>query len=203
MDFAGFLAVALVVVVAPAPDMALVLRNTLAGGRIAGLATSAGTCSGLVVHASAAAFGLSALLLASSRAFTVVKLVGAGYLVFLGLRTFFRAGRKEQGGDTVVSVRPWAAFRQGVMTNVLNPKVAMFFVSLLPQFVQAGEGFVWRLLLLAGLFIAMGLVWLTAYTFALHSVGRFLRRGSIRRAIERVTGAALVALGMRLAFDRT
>ena len=88
------------------------------------------------------------------------------------------------------------------MTNVLNPKVALFFVSLLPQFVQAGEGFVWRLLLLAGLFIAMGLVWLTAYTFALHSVGRYLRRGSIRTAIERVTGAALVALGLRLAFDR-
>ena len=203
MDFAGFLAVALVVVVTPGPDMALVLRNTLAGGRIAGLATSAGTCSGLVVHASAAALGLSALLLASSRAFTVVKLIGAGYLVFLGLRTFLRAGRKEHGGDAVVSVRPWAAFRQGVMTNVLNPKVALFFVSLLPQFVHAGEGFVWRLLLLAGLFIAMGLVWLTAYTFALHSVGRYLRRGSIRTAIERVTGAALVALGMRLAFDRT
>ncbi len=203
MDLAGFLAVALVVVVTPGPDMALVLRNTLAGGRIAGLATSAGTCSGLVIHASAAALGLSALLLASSRAFTVVKLVGAGYLVFLGLRTFLRAGRKEQGGDAVVSVRPWAAFRQGVMTNVLNPKVALFFVSLLPQFVQAGEGFVWRLLLLAGLFIAMGLVWLTAYTFALHSVGRYLRRGSIRTAIERVTGAALVALGLRLAFDRT
>jgi len=97
MDFAGFLAVALVVVVTPGPDMALVLRNTLAGGRIAGLATSAGICSGLVVHASAAALGLSALLLASSRAFTVVKLVGAGYLVFLGLRTFFRAGGRNKG----------------------------------------------------------------------------------------------------------
>lgn len=202
MDFAGFLAVAVVVVVTPGPDMALVLRNTLAGGRIAGLATSAGTCSGLVVHAFAAALGLSALLLASSRAFTVVKLVGAGYLVYLGLRTLLRAGGAEQEGADVGSVGPWAAYRQGVMTNVLNPKVALFFVSLLPQFVQAGEGFVWRLLLLAGLFIAMGLVWLTAYTFALHSVGRFLRRGSIRKAIERVTGAVLLALGLRLAFDR-
>ena len=202
MDVAGFLAVALVIVVTPGPDMALVLRNTLEGGRIAGLATSAGTCSGLLVHAFAAALGLSALLLASSRAFTVVKLVGAGYLVFLGIRTFLRAGRTQRDGVNVGSVRPWAAYRQGVMTNVLNPKVALFFVSLLPQFVQAGEGFVWRLLLLAGLFIAMGLVWLTVYTFALHSFGRFLSRGSIRTAIERVTGAVLVALGMRLAFDR-
>lgn len=203
MDLGGFLAVAVVVVVTPGPDMALVLRNTLAGGRIAGLATSAGTCSGLVVHAFAAALGLSALLLASSRAFTVVKLVGAGYLVFLGLRTLFRAGRAEKAGADVGSMRPWAAYRQGVMTNVLNPKVALFFVSLLPQFVQVGEGFIWRLLLLAGLFIAMGLVWLIAYTFAIHSVERFLRRGSIRKAIERVTGAGLVALGLRLAFDRT
>jgi threonine/homoserine/homoserine lactone efflux protein len=203
MDLAGFLAVAVVIVVTPGPDMALVLQNTLAGGRIAGLATSAGTCSGLVVHASAAALGLSALLLTSSRAFTVVKLVGAGYLVFLGLRTFFRAGRSEQDGAVAGAVRPSTAYRQGVMTNVLNPKVALFFVSLLPQFVQEGDGFIWRLLSLAGLFIAMGLVWLIAYTFALHSVGRFLRRGRIRTAIERVTGAALVALGLRLAFDRT
>jgi threonine/homoserine/homoserine lactone efflux protein len=89
-----------------------------------------------------------------------------------------------------------------VLRNVLNPKVALFFVSLLPQFVQEGDGFIWRLLLLAGSFIAMGLVWLIAYTFALHSVGRLLRRGSIRTTIERVTGAALVALGLRLAFDR-
>jgi threonine/homoserine/homoserine lactone efflux protein len=203
MDIAGFLAIAVVIVVTPGPDMALVLRNTVAGGRIAGLATSAGTCSGLVVHAFAAALGLSALLLASSRAFTVLKLVGAGYLVFLGIRTVLRAGRREPDRADEGSVRPWAAYRQGVMTNVLNPKVALFFVSLLPQFVRAGEGFIWRLLLLAGLFIAMGLAWLTAYTFALHSVGRFLRRGSIRKAIERVTGAALVALGLRLAFDRT
>ena len=202
MDIAGFLAVAVVIVVTPGPDMTLVLRNTLAGGRVAGLATSAGTCSGLVVHALAAALGLSALLLASSRAFTVVKLVGAGYLVFLGIRTFLRAGRREPDERDTGAVRPWAAYRQGVMTNVLNPKVALFFVSLLPQFVQEGDGFIWRMLLLAGLFIAMGLVWLTAYTFALHSVGRFLRRGSIRTAIERVTGAALVALGLRLALDR-
>jgi threonine/homoserine/homoserine lactone efflux protein len=203
MDLAGFLAVALVVVVTPGPDMALVLRNTMAGGRIAGLATSAGTCSGLFVHAFAAAVGLSTLLLASSHAFTVVKLVGAAYLVFLGLRTLLRAGDAGEAGAGTGSVDPWTAYRQGVMTNVFNPKVALFFVSLLPQFVAAGEGFEWRLLQLAALFIAMGFVWLTVYTLALHSVGGFLGRGSIRRRIERVSGAVLVALGVRVALERT
>jgi threonine/homoserine/homoserine lactone efflux protein len=203
MDLAGFLAVAVVVVVTPGPDMALVLRNTLAGGRVAGLATSAGTCSGLFVHAFAAAVGLSTLLLASSQAFTVVKLVGAGYLVFLGLRTILRAGGAGQEAADAATVRPWAAYRQGVMTNVFNPKVALFFVSLLPQFVSPGEGFEWRLLQLAALFIGMGLVWLTVYTLALHSVGSFLGRGPIRRTIEHVSGAVLVALGVRVAFERT
>ncbi len=203
MDLSAFLPVALVVVVTPGPDMALVARNTLTGGRVCGLATSAGTCSGLLVHGFAATLGLSALLLASSRAFTVVRLAGAAYLVFLGLRTLVRAGRDEAAEAGVAVARPWSAYCQGVTTNVLNPKVALFFVSLLPQFIEAGDGFVWRLVALAGLFIAMGLVWLTVYTLLLHAVGSFLRRGAVRRSIERVTGALLVGLGVRLAVERT
>lgn len=209
MDLAGFLAVATLVVVTPGPDMTLVARNTFAGGRISGLATSAGTCSGLLVHAAAAALGLSAVLLASSQAFTVVKIAGGAYLIFLGIRTIVGAGRDASFREPEKAARepekaadPWAAYRQGVLTNVLNPKVAVFFLSLLPQFVDPGPGFAWRLLLLSGLFIAMGLVWLTVYTLALHAVGAFVGRPSVRTVIETVTGGVLVLLGARLALQR-
>lgn len=202
MDVAGFLAVATLVVVTPGPDMTLVARNTFAGGRISGLATSAGTCSGLLVHATAAAVGLSAVLLASSQAFTVVKIAGGAYLVFLGFRTILGAGREAAVREGARATDPLTAYRQGVLTNVLNPKVAVFFLSLLPQFVDPGQGSTWRLLLLSGLFIAMGLVWLTIYTFALHAVGATVDRPSVRIVVERVTGVVLVLLGGRLAFQQ-
>jgi threonine/homoserine/homoserine lactone efflux protein len=204
VDLPGFFAVAAIVVVTPGPDMALVMRNTIAGGRSAGLVTSLGTCSGLLVHATAAALGLSAILLASSRAFTVVKLAGAAYLVGLGLVALLRSRAAEPETPSSASRRisAWTAYRQGVLTNVLNPKVAVFFLSLLPQFVEPGEGSTVRLLLLASLFIALGLAWLTTYTLALDALGGVLSRARVRRAIERLTGAVLVALGVRLAFAR-
>jgi threonine/homoserine/homoserine lactone efflux protein len=126
MDLAGFIAIATLVVVTLGPDMTLVARNTFAGGRPSGLATSAGTCSGLLVHATSAALGLSAVLLASSQAFTVVKIAGAGYLIFLGIRTILGARREAPLRDGAKVTDPWAAYRQGVLTNVLNPKVAIF-----------------------------------------------------------------------------
>ncbi len=202
MDVLGFLAVAALVVVTPGPDMTLVARNTFAGGRVAGLATSAGTCSGLLVHATAAALGLSAVLLASSQAFTVVKIAGAAYLIFLGIRTIIGAGRDTSVREGDKATDPWAAYRQGVLTNVLNPKVAIFFLSLLPQFVDPGPGFTWRLLVLSGLFIVMGLVWLTVYTLALHAVSGFVDRPPVRRVIETVTGGVLLLLGGRLALQQ-
>ena len=203
MDLAGFLAVATVVVITPGPDMALVARNTLAGGRSSGFATAAGTCSGLLVHSIAAALGLSALLLASSQAFTIVRTAGAVYLVWLGLRGLLSSGRTSLGEpDRARAVPPWTAFRQGLLTNVLNPKVALFFVALLPQFAAPGERFGVRLLTLMALFIAMGLLWLAGYTVAIHAAGGFLNRASICRAIKRVIGAILVVLGLRLAFER-
>jgi threonine/homoserine/homoserine lactone efflux protein len=202
MDLAGFTAVATLVVITPGPDMALVARNTFAGGRLAGFATSAGTCSGLLVHATAAALGLSAVLLASSQAFTLVKIAGAAYLIVLGIRTVVGAGRERPPDDDSRASGPWMAYRQGVLTNVLNPKVAIFFLSLLPQFVDPGPGFTWRLLLLSGLFIVMGLVWLTVYTLGLHAVGAFVARPPVRRVVDTLTGGVLVALGVRLAVQR-
>ena len=158
------------------------------------------------MHATAAALGLSAVLLASSQAFTVVKIAGAAYLIFLEIRTIIGAGRGASVREGEKATDPWAAYRQGVLPNVLNPKVAIFFLSLLlsllPQFIDPGQGLTWRMLLLSAVFIVMGLVWLTVYTLALHAVSGFVDGPPVRRVIETVTGAVLLLLGGRLALQQ-
>jgi threonine/homoserine/homoserine lactone efflux protein len=160
--------------------------------------------TGQAVWAITTSAGVAALLLASEPAFAAVKLVGAAYLVFLGVQALlaaFRSGgfKAKIGADPRRALAPAAAYRQGVISNLGNPKMAAFFPSLLPQFAPGGEASFWALLLLGLLFCTLTLVWLTGYAFAVAKAGDFLRRPRIRRAIEGVTGAVLVALGLRLA----
>jgi threonine/homoserine/homoserine lactone efflux protein len=201
----AFAGVAAVIVVVPGPDMALVLRNGLRGGRRAALATALGVTVGLVAWAIAAALGLAALLHASAAAFAVLKLAGAAYLAVLGLRLLvdsFRRGGAGAAPGPPTHVQPSAAFRQGLLTNLLNPKVAVVFTTLIPQFVEPGGGAAARTVALAIVFVLMGLAWLTAYALAVTAIGRAFARPAVRAWIERVTGTVLVALGVRLAFER-
>jgi threonine/homoserine/homoserine lactone efflux protein len=196
-DVIAFIGVAALVVVLPGPDMALVLQNGLARGRRAAIETALGISAGLLVWAVAAALGIAALLHASAPAFTLLKLAGAGYLVWLGLNALRDAWR----GRPVVSGRrrKTSPFRQGLLSNLLNPKIALVFTTLIPQFVDAGDPAVTQTLLLAAIFIGMGLVWLTSYALLVAKVGALLERSAIRRLLNAVTGAALTALGVRLA----
>jgi threonine/homoserine/homoserine lactone efflux protein len=193
------------VIVTPGPDTALTIRNTLLGARRAGVFTALGVVTGQAVWALTTSAGIAALLLASKPAFTAVKLVGAAYLVFLGSQALLAAFRSGDWKETVLEDRPRrrlpaaAAYRQGVISNLGNPKMAAFFPSLLPQFAPSGEASFWALLLLGLVFCTLTLVWLTGYAFAVAKAGDFLRRPKIRRAIEGVTGAVLVALGLRVA----
>lgn len=200
----AFAGVAAVIVVVPGPDMALVLRNGLRGGRRAALATALGVNAGLVVWALAAALGIAALLHASATAFTVLKLAGAAYLVWLGLRLLLgsRRGRRAEAGAAGPALAAGAAFRQGLVTNLLNPKVAVVYTTVIPQFVVPGPGAAARTVALAATFVLMGLAWLTAYALVVAAVGRTLARPGVRAWIERAAGAALVALGVRLALER-
>ena len=197
----AFLIVSAVVIVTPGQDTALTIRNGLLGGRRGGIATAAGVSTGQAVWALAASAGIAALLKASEPAFVALRLVGAAYLVYLGGRTLVAAIRRESsktelGGSRRLSSR--AAYRQGVLSNLGNPKMAVFFTSLLPQFGHSFAG----LLALGLVFCTMTLAWLTAYAFAVARAGNFLRRPKIRRALDAITGAALVALGLRLAAER-
>jgi RhtB (resistance to homoserine/threonine) family protein len=203
-DVVAFIGVVAVIIVLPGPDMALVLQNALARGRRAAVETAVGINAGLLLWAVAAAFGIAALLHASAPAFTVLKLAGAAYLAWLGLRALREAWRDRPDASAHRSVRRLRSspFRQGLLSNLLNPKIALVFTTLIPQFVDADDPAVARTLLLAGIFIAMGLVWLTSYALLVAKVGTLLKRSAVRRLLNAVTGTVLTALGVRLAFER-
>jgi threonine/homoserine/homoserine lactone efflux protein len=195
-ELAAFLLVAVVVIVTPGPDTALTIKSSLAGGRRSGILTAAGVASGQACWTVAASAGLAALLVASEPAFVALKLAGAAYLVFLGAQALVAAVRGQR--HSAARARGGSSFRQGLLSNLANPKMAVFFTSLLPQ---SGSTF-WTLLGLGLLFAAMTLAWLTAYAVVVSKAGDLLRRSAIRRVLDAVSGAVLVALGLRLATER-
>jgi threonine/homoserine/homoserine lactone efflux protein len=203
--FPEFLAVSVVVIVTPGPDTALTIRNTLLGNRRSGIFTAVGVVTGQATWALATAVGVAALLAASERAFTAVKLIGAAYLIFLGAQALLAALRRRPRERVEEARRrlPAAfAFRQGLVSNLTNPKMAAFFPALLPQFAPEGGASFPALLALGLVFCSLTLAWLAAYAAAVARAGDLLRRPSVRRATEAVTGAVLVALGLRLAVER-
>jgi threonine/homoserine/homoserine lactone efflux protein len=205
VHFAEFLAVSVIVIVTPGPDTALTIRNTLLGDRRSGVFTALGVAAGQATWALATSAGIAALLVASKPAFTAVKLLGAAYLVFLGCQALLAALRRRPRTAIVGPRRLLAArvaFRQGLISNLGNPKMAAFFPALLPQFAPGGTTAFPVLLALGLLFSCLTLAWLTAYAIAVARAGDFLRRPSVRRVTEALTGAVLVALGLRLATER-
>ena len=200
-ELAAFLGIAILVIVTPGQDTALTIRNSLLGGRAGGVATAVGVSAGQACWTVAASVGLAALLVASEPVFVALKLVGAAYLVYLGLQALRQAIRPvtravERAGGAALA--PARAFRQGLLSNLGNPKMAVFFTSLLPQF---GSSF-WSLLALGLLFCTLTLAWLAAYSLAVARAGDLLRRPRIRRSLDAITGTLLVAFGIRLAAER-
>jgi len=189
---AAFVGIAAIVICTPGPDTALVVRNTLFGGRVNGVRTAAGIVLGIAIWTLAASAGVAALVAASRPLFDALRLVGAAYLIWLGLSTLRRGHRAE------IAARPGTGFRQGLLSNLGNPKIAVFFTSLLPQF---AAGFV-ALAALGALFCAMGAVWLTGYALLVARARGFVLRPRVRWALDLVTGTVLVAFGARLALAR-
>ena len=199
----AFLAVAALVIVTPGPDTAITIRSTLLGGRRAGVMTAFGVITGQACWSLAASAGVTALLVASEPAFLAVKFAGAAYLVWLGAHALWAAvhhdrvsGPSADGGATR-RVSPRLAYRQGLVSDLGNPKMAAFFTSLLPQF-AASFG---AMLVLGLVFCLLTWLWLALYATAVARMHAALRRPRIRRTIEAVTGTVLVALGLRLATE--
>jgi threonine/homoserine/homoserine lactone efflux protein len=205
-----FAIAALVLIMLPGPDQALITGSALVGGRSGGLLTMLGGVLGLTVHAGAAALGLSALLFASATAFTVLKVVGAVYLLWLGVQMLWSAMRSRGSpvADEAVAapqprpLRRSAYLRQGFLSNALNPKVALFFVTFLPQFLSASAGSGApraEALLLSGVFAVLYLAWFGLYVAAVDRLGRWLRRPRVKARIEQLTGLVLATAAVRLA----
>ena len=204
--FLAFLGISIVVIVTPGPDTAITIRNTLLGGRIAGVFTALGIASGQTIWALATSAGIVALLVASEPLFLAVKYAGAAYLVYLGFKALQEALRPsyrevKQLARSEPRLTAATAYRQGLISDLGNPKMAVFFASLLPQFVpRGGENFL-ALLGLGAVFAVMTFSWLALYATVVAKAGDFLRRPLIRRTIEGVTGMLLIGLGIRIAAE--
>ena len=199
----AFVGVSVAVAVMPGPDMALVARNVLRHGRSAGFATSVGICTGILGWAVAAGLGVSTLLATSATAFTALKLAGAAYLIYLGIATL-RAhdasmAAYANGESRLPLQRAWLL---GLLSALLNPKLGVFFLTLLPQFIAPGDPPAVGALQLAILFDLIGLAWLLTYSAMLGAVGDALDRPGPQRLMRWLTGTILVGLGARVAVER-
>ncbi len=201
-QYLAFLGVSLLVICTPGQDTALTIRNTLLGDRRTGAATALGVSAGQATWTVATSAGLAVVVMASAPLFLAIRLAGAAYLVYLGARSLLKAIARGSAVD-VKSVQPAsrlsprAALVQGFLSNLSNAKMVAFFISLLPPFAGPHP----RFLLLLGLglnFSLLTLAWLVGYAFAVKRMGRWLRRSSVRRALDGLLGAVLVGLGLRV-----
>jgi threonine/homoserine/homoserine lactone efflux protein len=196
-----FVGIVALLTITPGADMAMVARSVFAGGRRDAFATTLGISAGCLAWAVASAVGVAAVLAASQTAYDALRLVGAIYLVWLGVQSLLAARRGEQ--PAVEPARRRASpFRQGLLTNLFNPKIAVFYSTFLPQFIGPGDPALPLSMLLAGVHIALGIAWLSLYAWLLSRAVEAFKGSRVRRALDALTGTVLVALGVRLALER-
>ncbi|WP_059172383.1 LysE family translocator [Bacillus sp. FJAT-27445] len=199
-DFFTFLLLSLFVVMSPGIDTALITKRTISGGRMDGYRIALGITSGSLVHTLAAAFGLSAILMQSAVAFEIVKYAGALYLIYLGVTSF--TTRQKSAEDKNNGEKPGSAYKQGLLSNVLNPKVAMFFLTFLPQFVQPGGETTRQLVLMGVIYTILSVSWFFLYVHFINYLRGWLMSPKVQRVMDRVTGIVLIGFGLKLALDK-
>jgi len=200
----AFAGVVVLGAMSPGPDFAVVVRHSIVSGRARGMAAAAGIAAGVLLWASIAASGIAALIAVAPGLLTVIKLGGAGYLSLLGVKALWSA--RQAGGvradyETPVPAGPdrWTAFRDGLVCNVLNPKAAVFFVALLPQFLPAAGGLV-ETLTLSVIAVAITAAWFLTVATLVAALRRLFRRPWVRRCLDGLAGVAFIGFGLRLAF---
>jgi threonine/homoserine/homoserine lactone efflux protein len=205
----AFAGLAFALTVTPGADTMIVMRNTLIQGRSSGILTVLGGCGGIIIHATLSAVGLSLILVRSAAIYEIVKLAGASYLIWLGLQALWRAFHPQVAGQTQISppqpsnrTSRYYSLRDGLLSNVLNPKTALFYLALLPQFVHFGNQALITSLLLASIHIAMRFTWLLFITILIQRTREFMNRPFIKQSMEAMTGVVLCTFGMRLALAR-
>lgn len=199
-----FLGIAALLTITPGADTALVVRTTLGRGRRAAVFTTFGIALGCLVHATASALGLSFIFQRSAQVYEIVKWAGALYLMWLGLKSMQNLWVPSSVicSEAVAPGDVRQSFVEGLFTNLLNPKVALFYLTFLPQFIAPDGNALVQSLMLAGIHVLMGMVWLGLWAVFVQRFSAWLLGDVIRRRLEAATGALLIGLGLRLAFDR-
>lgn len=206
-ELGAFLPVAAVVICTPGPDTVITVRNTLAGGRLAGVGTAAGVALGQCLWTAAAGFGLAGLLRASAPAFLAVRVAGAVYLVYLGFQSLRSAARTRPDEDgapsgPVLKIRPARGLWQGLLNDLSNPKMAGFFISLLPQFAGTGHDSLAAFLGYGLIFCLLTFGWLSVYSIVVSRARALFSRSRVRRSLDALTGCVLIGLGIRVAAEQ-
>ncbi|MED4553932.1 LysE family translocator [Lysinibacillus capsici] len=209
VNISVFLVMCILLIILPGPDTAIATKNTLTVSRKGGLQTIIGSCCGLLIHTCAAVIGLSAIIVKSAYIFAVLKYVGAVYLCYLGIKTLWtlRTIRTQSPVvDDVGSIEHkyshQSCFKQGFLTNVTNPKVAVFFLTFLPQFVDGNSGTFFPFLIMGLVYTALTMLWFIFYVYLLDRISAFMKKPSTKAVIEGLTGAILIAFGIKLALEK-
>lgn len=191
-------------IILPGPDTAIVTKNTIVNGQKGGFQTMVGSCVGLSIHTIATVAGLSAIIVKSAVAFTFIKYVGAAYLCYLGIKTLLNMRVKNLEIDDIpkIEAKGNSYFKQGLITNVTNPKVAVFFLTFLPQFLAEGSEPFWPFLTMGIIYIVLTFIWFALYVFLLNKIRNFMKKPATQAIIEMLTGAVLIGFGLKLAFEK-
>ncbi|PGM61821.1 lysine transporter LysE [Bacillus cereus] len=202
INYWTFIVTSILLILSPGIDTALVTKNTITFSTKGGLLTALGIASGILVHTIATGLGLSLLLTQSAKLFVVIKLIGAVYLIFLGISSFKNSNQDpvRVRKSTVVSSYDVFSrlYRQGILTNVLNPKVALFFLTFLPQFTNKTQNFVPQVLLLGLIYSGLTLGWFICYISVMNLFRTWILKPTVHRIMERITGIVLICLGLKL-----
>jgi RhtB (resistance to homoserine/threonine) family protein len=206
----AFTGIAAILTIAPGSDTLLVMRSVLSRGQRAGLLATLGISSGLFFHASLSALGLSVILVRSAAAYNAVKLLGACYLIFLGCQSLWGAFRRrvEQPTESETTAKPLErrdvkkSFAEGLLNNLLNPKVAIFYLAFLPQFISPSDSVFAKSMLLGSIHFLQGVVWLTLVTLLMGRIRVALTRPRVKQTLDAITGFVFIGFGLRLAAEK-
>ncbi|WP_430006129.1 LysE family translocator [Metabacillus idriensis] len=195
----------ILLILLPGPDTAVATKNTIVSGRAGGMKTVLGTLTALLIHTFAAVLGLSALIVKSAFLFSILKYAGACYLIYLGiksLRSLNKKGSLPDTGENKHDVKQLNCYRQGFLTNLLNPKVAVFFLTFLPQFLEPGSNTFTQFMIMGLTYTILTFIWFIIYIYLIHQLSAFMKKPAVQKWMEGITGAVLIGFGIKLAFER-
>ncbi|MCG7343943.1 LysE family translocator [Sporosarcina sp. ACRSL] len=202
-----FVLMCIFLIVLPGPDTVIITKNTLTVERIGGLKTALGICCALLIHTSAAVLGLSAIIMKSALLFSVFKYVGAVYLIYLGVKVLWSLRKKEDVASVEMNTKSQfentSCFKQGFFTNILNPKVAVFFLTFFPQFVDSGSKTFLPFLIMGITYTVLTAIWSLLYVYLINQISAFMKKPKAQNSIEGITGTILIGFGLKLALEKT